>query len=242
MMARPERARFEAPAGRIRPGPVLCCALLGLAALSGVARPSDASGKKGEFGLGVHFGGGKYDNSDFNADLDQIGYDRIESGIEYGFSVDYRLSRWISLTGSATRIGGEATPPAGAGDRGTTATYAVRASPLVVGAQFHPLSASYANLDVFAGVGPLLNATVSTSSGTFEFEGRKTGVYWHGGATAEYRFSPVVALSFTALARHAEAKKVDLRGITGDPTAVWDLSFNGTAFWFGPRLYFGTNE
>lgn len=242
MRARLLRARLEAPTGTARPGPVLCCALVALALFVAGAGTSEASGKKGEFGLGVHFGGGKYDNSDFNADLDRIGYDRIEGGIEYGFSIDYRLSRWISLTGSATRIGGEATPPAGAGDPGTTATYAVRASPLVVGAQFHPLSSSRANLDLFAGVGPLLNATVSTSSGSFEFEGRKTGVYFHGGAMAEYRFSPVVALTFTALARHAEAKKIDLRGITGDPTAVWDLTFNGTAFWFGPRLYFGTSE
>lgn len=216
--------------------------MLALAVVVGAPRTSEASGRKGEFGLGVHFGAGRYDNSDFNADLARNGYDRIESGIEYGFSIDYRLSRWLSLTGSATRIGGEATPPAGAGDPGTTATYAVRASPLVVGAQFHPLSAPRANLDLFVGVGPLLNATVSTSSGIFEFEGRKTGVYGHGGVMAEYRFSPMVAVTFTALARHAEAKKVDLSRVTGDPTAVWNLTFNGTALWFGPRLYFGTSE
>jgi len=208
-------------------------------ALGGAAR---ASGRKGEVGLGVHFGGGTYDNSDFNADLERVGYGRIDSGIEYGFSVDYRLSRWISLTGSATRIGGDSNPPGGPADPGTTATYGVHASPLVLGAAVHTLSAKHANLDLFAGAGPLLNATVSVSSGSFEFEGRKTGVYWHGGVMAEYRFSPMVSLTLTGLARHAEAKGVDLREITGDPTAMWDLAFNGTAVWFGPRIYFGTTE
>jgi hypothetical protein len=230
---------MAAPAGLARSGPVLCCALL-LLALAPSA--SEASGKKGEFGIGVHFGGGTYDNDDFNADLDRIGYGRIESGIEYGFSADYRLSRWVSLTFNATRIGGESTPPGGAGDPGTTATYAVRASPIAVGAAFHPLNAKHANLDLFAGAGPLLGATVSASSGIFEFEGRRTGVYWHGGATAEYRFSPMVSLTLSGLARHAVAKNIDLRQVTGDPEAHWDLEFNGLAVWFGPRIYLGSNE
>jgi hypothetical protein len=52
----------------------------------------------------------------------------------------------------------------------------------------------------------------------------------------------MVALSLTALVRHARANGVDLTQVTGDPTAKWDLTFNGTAFWFGPRLYFGQSE
>lgn len=241
MLARPFRARWKAPAGVARPGPVVFRSLLALALLLGSPAASSASGQKGEVGLGVHFGSGTYDNSDFNADLERVGYGRIDSGIEYGFSVDYRISRWISLTGSATRIGGDSEPPNGPADPNTTATYGVHGSPIVIGAALHTLGAKHANLDLFAGVGPLLNATVSVSSRSFEFEGRKTGVYWHGGAMAEYRFSPMVALTLTGLARHAEAKGVDLR-ITGDPEAMWDLAFNGTAIWFGPRIYFGRTE
>ena len=240
MNPRSRRAQPSAPAGSVRPGFVFWCAcLLGVFAVAGGAR---ASGQKGEVGLGVHFGSGTYDNSDFNADLERVGYGRIDSGIEYGFSVDYRISRWISLTGSATRIGGDSEPPNGPADPNTTATYGVHGSPIVIGAALHTLGAKHANLDLFAGAGPLLNATVSVSSRSFEFEGRKTGVYWHGGAMAEYRFSPMVALTLTGLARHAEAKGVDLRQITGDPEAKWDLAFNGTAIWFGPRIYFGTTE
>jgi hypothetical protein len=242
MVARSQSARWIAPAGTVRPGPVLCCALLALACLLAAPRDSGAAGKKGEFGLGVQFGGGSYDNDDFNADLERIGYGRIESGIEYGFSADYRASRWLSLTFNASRIGGESTPPTGAGDPSTTATYAVRASPLAFGAEFHPLNAKHLNVDLFAAGGPLLNATVSASSGIYEFEGKKTGVFWQGGALAEYRFSTMVAFTLTGLARHAVAKNVDLSASTGDPTAKWDLEFNGFAMWFGPRLYFGTSE
>jgi hypothetical protein len=240
MTLRSARAQSNAPAGFVRPGFVFWCAcLVGMTIAAGAGH---AAGKKGEVGVGVHFGGGTYDNTDFNADLERVGYGRIDGGIEYGASVDYRLSRWFSLTGSATRIGGEAEPPGGPADPNTVATFAVRGSPLVFGVAVHPLKAKHANFDLFAGAGPLLNATVSLSSASLELEGKRTGVYWHGGVMAEYRFSPMVALTLTGLARHAEAKDVDLTEETGDPTAVWDLTFNGTAVWFGPRLYFGNTE
>jgi hypothetical protein len=52
----------------------------------------------------------------------------------------------------------------------------------------------------------------------------------------------MVALSMTGLARKASADGVDARAVSGDPEAMWDLTFNGSAFWFGPKLYFGATE
>lgn len=226
-----------APAGFARPGPVLSCALVALACLLVTPRDSRASGEKGEFGLGVHFGGGHYDNGDFNADLERIGYGRIESGIEYGFSGDYRLSRWVSLTFSATRIGGDSPPPGAATDSSGAPSYSVKASALIIGVAAHALRSRHANLALFAGIGPLLNATAAASPGG---ESMRTGACWQGGASAEYRFSPMVSFVLTGLARHARARGV--QKIAGDASATWDLTFNGVAVWFGPRLYFGTSD
>jgi hypothetical protein len=162
------------------------------------------------------------------------------SGIEYGFSLDYRLSEWLSVNAIATRIGGQSNPPSSVPGDGPT--FSVLGSPLAFGVVGHPWGTKHVNVDVFAGGGPLLNATISQSSPTHEFEGSKTGVYYHGGVTGEYRFSPMVAVSVTALVRHAEATNLDLTRQTGDPDAHWDVTFNGSAIWFGPRLYFGTTE
>src|SRR5690349_9968141 len=236
MRSRSLGARPSTPAGFVRPGLVVLFAMFALWS------PAGAAGQKGEVGLGVHLGGGSYDNDQFNDDLERIGWDRIESGVEYGVSVDYRVSRWFSVGLSATRIGGTSSPPPGVADPANAPTYDLHASPLAFGLIVHPLGAKHANLDLFGGVGPLLNATVAQSSNAFEFEARKTGPYWHGGVTAEYRFSPMVGVNLSGLARHATAKNVDLRGITGDPEARWDLAFNGFAVWFGPRLYFGNTE
>ena len=237
MQLRSSRALRSTPAGFVRPGIVVLCALF-------LAAPAQAQpNHKGEVCLGVHFGGGKYDNDDFNRDLERIGYEPIDSGIEYGFSLDYRISKWLSINGSASRIGGESVPPEDPGSLpGEGVSFTVTGSPLVLGVVGHPWGNRHVNVDVFAGAGPLLNATISQSSGAFEVEAQSTGFYYHGGVTGEYRFSPMVAVSITALARHAEASDVDFSQMTGDPTARWDVSFNGTAFWFGPRLYFGTSE
>lgn len=237
MQLRSTRALRSTPAGFVRPGLVVLGALL-------LAAPVQAQpNHKGEICLGVHFGGGNYDNEDFNKDLVRIGYDPIDSGIEYGFSLDYRLSKWLSINSSASRIGGESVPPEDPGSLpGEGVSFTVIGSPLVFGVVAHPWGDRHFNFDVFAGAGPLLNAKISQSSGAFEVEAKSTGVYYHGGVTGEYRFSPMVAVSVSALARHAEAKDIDFSQITGDPTARWDVSFTGTAFWFGPRLYFGTTE
>ena len=235
MILRSHRAQRVTPAGFVRPGLVL----LGLFFAAGAS--ADSKTHKGEICLGVHFGGGNYDNEDFNADLIRFGYEPIESGIEYGFSLDYRLSKYLSINGSASRIGGQAVPPASA-DPGTGATFTVTGSPLVFGVVGHPWGSKHVNVDVFAGGGPLLNATIAQSTNQFEIEADKAGFYYHGGVTGEYRFSSMVAVSLSFLVRRAEAKNVDLTRITGDPSAHWDVTFNGNAFWFGPRIYFGTTD
>ena len=236
MIQRSSRALRSTPAGFVRPGLVL----LGLF-LWAVPGHADSPTHKGEVCLGVHFGGGNYDNDDFNADLERFGYDPIHSGIEYGFSLDYRLSRWLSINAMVSRIGGEALPPPSV-DPNDGPTFTVTGSPLTFGVVAHPWGSKHVNLDVFAGGGPLLNATIAQSTNLYEIEADKVGYYYHGGVTGEYRFSSMVAVSLSMLVRRAEASDVDLSRITGDPSARWDVSFNGTAFWFGPRIYFGTTD
>ena len=155
--------------------------------------------------------------------------------------MDYRLSNWFSVGIGAVRIGADTVVPLGS-DTTNAPTYGVHGSPLFVNLVAHAVRTKRGNVDVFVGAGPLLNASVSTSSGIFEFEGRRTGTYMHAGGALEYRFSPMVAIGLTGLARRARANNIDLRQVTGDPNAHWDLTFNGAAFWFGPKIYFGTNE
>jgi outer membrane protein with beta-barrel domain len=238
MMTRPFPARTLAPAGFVRPGSLFLSALALAASLSSVASPALASGKKGEVGVVVYFGAGNYDNTQFNEDLIRIGYPPIESGIEYGFGVDYRFSQWISFQAGAARIGGESSEAPGI-DPTVSPSYGVHGTPLMLNLIGHVYRNPRGNVDLFAGGGPLLNATVSASSGV---EASKTGTYFQAGGTIEYRFSPMVALSMTGLARKARADGVDARTISGDPTAIWDVTFNGSAFWFGPKLYFGATE
>ena len=238
MVLRSSRAHRSTPAGFVRPGLVVFGLLLAL----GQAH-ADSKTHKGEVCLGVHFGGGNYDNDDFNSDLVRFGYDPINSGIEYGFSLDYRLNRWISLNGSASRIGGQSLPPpAQPGDTGLPVTFDVTGSPLVLGVVGHPWGSKHFNVDVFAGAGPLLNATIAQSTPQYEIQADRVGFYYHGGVTGEYRFSPMVAVSLSFLERRASADNIDLTQITGDPSAHWNVSFNGSAFWFGPRIYFGTTD
>ncbi|MEP7028558.1 MAG: hypothetical protein ABI960_08175 [Candidatus Eisenbacteria bacterium] len=241
MPLRSHRAQSLAPAGIVRPG-LLLAGLVVLGSLTafppGGPGAAEASGKKGEVGLGVFFGGASYDNTQFNDALQSNGYERLESGIEYGFGVDYRLSDWISVGFAAARIGADTTVPLTA-DSTSRPAFGTHASPLVFSLIAHPLRTRRGNLDVFIGAGPLLNANVSSSSGIFEFEGRRTGTYFHAGGALEYRFSPIVSFSIAGLARRARANNVDLRQVTGDPDARWDLTFNGAAFWVGPRLHFG---
>jgi hypothetical protein len=52
----------------------------------------------------------------------------------------------------------------------------------------------------------------------------------------------MVGLSFTGLVRSARTNGFDARATTGDPEAIWDLTFNGAAFWFGPRMYLGGTD
>ena len=241
MLLRSLRAQFLAPAGIVRPGlflaGLMACGALALIPPGGPG-VAEASGKKGEVGFGVFFGGANYDNNQFNDDLEFNGYERLESGIEYGFGVDYRLSEWLSVGFAAARIGADTAIPL-ASDSTSRPAFGTHASPLVFSLIAHPLRTRRGNLDVFVGAGPLLNANVSSSSGIFEFEGRRTGTYVHAGGALEYRFSPIVSFSIAGLARRARANNVDLRQVTGDPNAKWDLTFNGAAFSLGLRVLFG---
>jgi len=212
---------------------------VGLGALG--AAPAHASGKKGDVGLGIFLGGGTYKNDDFNRDLNAHGYGSIDSGVEYGFGVDYRFSRWFSVGFEVLRVGGDAAQPT-TGVLDSLGQYSATASPLAIDLTAHVARSRRGNLDVFVGAGPLLSATVSAVTDPFELSASKTGFYAHAGAGAELRFSPMVAFSARALWRHARANDVDLRSQTGDPNAHWDLDFSGVAFSVGPRIYFGNVE
>lgn len=215
--------------------------MLALGAGALAAAPARASGKKGEVGIGVILGGGRYKNDDFNRDLEAHGYGAIDSGVEYGFGVDYRLSRWVSVGFEALRVGGSASQPT-TGALDSLGQYSTTASPLAFDLVGHMVRSNHGNFDLFVGAGPLLAATVSVVSDPFELSASKAGIYAHAGFGAELRLSPMVAIGARALVRHARANRVDLRNESGDPNAIWDLDFSGVAFSIGPRIYLGNVE
>jgi hypothetical protein len=191
--------------------------------------------------VGVLLGAGTYKNDAFNRDLTANGFGAIKNGVEYGFGVDYRFSRWFSVGFEVGRVGGDAAQPMVAPASGPT-QYSATASPFAINLTAHVAREPRGNLDVFVGGGPLLSATVSSVSDIFDLSASKTGVYLHAGAAAELRFSPMVALGVRGLVRHARASRIDLRDISNDPNAIWDLDFSGVAFSIGPKIYLGNVE
>src|SRR5690348_2217252 len=136
------------PAGRRRPGFVVLGVLvlaLGFGALG--AAPAHASGKKGDVGLGIFLGGGTYKNDDFNRDLNAHGYGSIDSGVEYGFGVDYRFSRWFSVGFEVLRVGGDAAQPT-TGVLDSLGQYSATASPLAFDLTAHVARSPRGNLDL----------------------------------------------------------------------------------------------
>jgi len=202
--------------------------------------PETKRDPKGDVGFGIFFGSGSYDNDPFNDDLEAIGYSRIESGLEYGLMLDYRVSQRFSIGAELSHIGADSSPPSATS--GPTATYGVSAAPFIVNFTFHALKAGVMELEPFGGVGPLLGTTVRAAADGFEIEAQKTGFYAHAGVTAEARVSTMFSFWLRGFVRRASASKVDLRTSTGDPDAVWDVDFNGTGFSFGAKIYFGKTE
>jgi hypothetical protein len=236
-VARSLRVAFGAPAGIRRSGFSVVALFLALAG----AGAAHAAGQKGEVGLGVILGGGTYQNHDFNRSLAGAGYGPIDSGVEYGFGADYRFSRWCSIGFEVMRVGADAQAPAGA-PQDTLGQYSAEASPLAINLIGHVVRQKHGNLDVFVGAGPLLGATIRAVVGPYEIEAHRTGLYLHAGAGFELRFSPMVGIGARGLVRHAKAQHIDLRAVSGDPNALWDLDFSGVAFSIGPRIYFGNVE
>jgi hypothetical protein len=239
-VARIAHVVLGAPVGHRRPGFVVL-ALLAAVLLGAGAGAARAAGQKGEVGLGVILGGGSYRNHDFNRDLTAHGFGPIDSGVEYGFGADYRFSRWFSVGFEVMRVGADAAQPANAASD-TLGQYGAVASPLAFNLIGHVVRRTHGNVDLFVGGGPLLAATIRAVQGPFELEGRATGVYLHAGAGFEVRFSPMVGLGARGLVRHATANHIDLRAVSGDPNALWNLDFSGVAFSIGPRIYFGNVE
>jgi hypothetical protein len=194
--------------------------------------PEEKPGRTGETGIGVWMGGGWYDNEDFNLALDQFGFERIESGFEYGLIVRHRMSRWVSLGVDLLRLDGRSTLDDGE-------EFAILGSPLVVNLTGHPVSGGPVAVSVFGGAGLLVGGTVRLATPTGEVEASQTGFYVHGGAEIEGRIGPNLSFALRGLVRKTRAENIDFREVTGDPTAVFDVDFDGAAIHFGPRWYFG---
>jgi hypothetical protein len=212
-------------------------ATTGLAAIAPAARAEVIEPRPGEIGVGFLFGTGWYENTSFNQRLVDAGIPPIENGFEYGIQVRRRMSRWWSLGLEVDRLDGRSntSPNDAAG-----IVYSIAGTPVVAEIFVHPGHYKGFGLDLFGGGGVLAAARVRRDDGATTLDGKKTGTYLHAGAEGELRIGPNFGFFIRGLWRKAEASDINLTAESGDPTAIFDIDFNGTAISFGPRWYFGS--
>ncbi len=241
--------RTVEPCSRLsRPGIVARVALALLAALPCVPGTASAAtpaaavdpyapvyGRRGESSVGMLFGVGWYDNTDFNDALIGIGVDPIENGFEYGIQYRRRIRHAVSLGAELARLDGRtSTDPGGVGSE-----FGLAGTMLFVDAFVHPVQVGPAGLTLFAGGGPVFGIRLSQTfpDGTVA-EGKKTGFGWHVGAEGEARFGENFGFFVRGLTRQAGADDII---VSDDPSGLirFDADFDGLAVSFGPRWYWG---
>jgi len=205
------------------------------ASIDDEAAPKPVYGRKGESSVGVLFGVGWYDNTDFNAALVGFGVEPIENGFEFGLQFRSRLSSWFSLGAEIARLDGRSTVT-----ESSTSEFGIAGTTLFLDGFVHPLTVGNGALTLFAGAGPVVGLRLSqTYPGGDVASGSKLGFGWHGGAEGEARFGENFAFFVRGLVRRANASDIVIgTDDTGVPI-LFDADFNGAGVSFGPRWYFG---
>jgi hypothetical protein len=203
-------------------------------AVAAVAGPSPGS-RAGESSIGILFGVGWYENSDFNADLVGVGIDPIENGFEYGVQYRHRVSRWFSIGGELARMDGRTNPP-----DGSNSEFGISTTSFLLDVFVHPVTVRDVSLTLFGGAGPLISTRLSQTfpSGAV-LDGKRTGFGVMGGAEGELRRGPNFGFFVRGLARQARSKDVVIDDGSGLNPVVYDVDFDGIGVTFGPRWYFG---
>jgi hypothetical protein len=229
------------------PGPLaLAVVALALAATLAVPAPSSAQsasdpasgpvyGHKGESSLGILFGVGWYDNTDFNEALAEIGVP-IENGFEYGLQYRKRLSHYVSLGAELGRWDGRSNTLEGGGGF----EFGLAGTPLFLDGFVHPLQVGGCSLTLFAGGGPVFAIRLSeTDPGGYVVEGKKTGFGWQAGAEGEARFGENFGFFIRGMTRRAGVDDIFLVTLGDGTPVIFDADFDGLAVTFGPRWHWG---
>jgi hypothetical protein len=198
--------------------------------------PRPVYGRKGESSVGILFGVGWYDNTEFNAALTRIGVEPIENGFEYGLEYRKRLSHYVSLGAELGRWDGRTTTLEGGGG----SEFGLAGTPLFLDAYVHPLQLGGVSLTLLAGGGAVFAIRLSqTDPDGYIVEGKKTGFGWQAGAEGEARFGENFGFFIRGLTRRAGVDDI-LLGTLPDGTIVTsDADFDGVAVTFGPRWHWG---
>jgi len=191
----------------------------------------------------LHYGFGSGDNKDFGDFVATGGGDnKYDNDPQFGGIVRFALAPRYSLDIQIERF--RATD---ADSFAFQSTYEITAIPLSVSLSYLVVDNSRFRAYVFAGGGPMLEAT---SSITLPFFGipisvadDKIGTYLHAGIEGEYRLHPRFALVGRVLGRSAKAtgllKGTDLSYNGTDSIADRDIDFSGFAATIGVRAYVG---
>lgn len=188
------------------------------------------SGDNTDFGDFVKSGGGSgtYDNKGFIAGS-------VRFPLRPRLSFDIELQRFRATNSDSF-----------AGDVGRN--YKISATPLVI--SFYYLLAQHPKwrASVFAGGGPMLEATSSMDLGfignRLQIAESKTGTYLHAGLEGEYVLSPRFSLDGRVIGRSAKAtgffeKSSLFDYVSTVPLKNRDIDFSGVAATIGLRAYIG---
>ena len=208
---------------------------VGLFGASAIADAPSVLAAPGQSSLGVLFGVGWYDNTDFNRDLELNGIPPIENGFEYGLQFRKRVSRWFSIGAELGRMDGRTNPT-----DGSNTEYAIDGTPLLFDVFVHPVTVGNASLSLFGGIGPVIATRLSASfpDGGLA-EGKKLGLSMQAGVEGEGRFGPNFGFFVRTLMRRADAKDIAVDDGSGAEPPRYDVDFDGMSVAFGPRWYFG---
>ncbi len=207
------------------------------AAASEVDPYAPVYGRRGESSVGILFGVGWYENTDFNEALAGLTppVDPIENGFEYGIQYRRRIRHAVSLGAELGRLDGRtSTDPGGVGSE-----FGMAGTMLFLDAFVHPLQAGPVALTLFAGGGPVFGIRLSQTYPDGQVaEGQKTGFGWHAGAEGEARFGEYFGFFVRGMTREAGASDII---VSDDPAGLirFDADFDGLAVSFGPRWYWG---